>query len=61
MRLFGSSGVRGLVGAELTPTLAAKVGMAVGTFTKAGRVLVARDTRTSSLMLENALVSGLQS
>lgn len=61
MKLFGSSGVRGLVGAELTPTLAAKVGMAVGTFTKAERVLVARDTRTSSLMLENALVSGLQS
>jgi phosphoglucosamine mutase len=33
--------------------------MAVGTFTKAGRVFVARDTRTSGLMLENALVSGL--
>jgi len=60
MRLFGSSGVRGLVGVELTPILAAKVGMAVGTFTKAGRVLVARDTRTSGLMLENAVISGLQ-
>ncbi|MEM1565961.1 MAG: phosphoglucosamine mutase [Candidatus Bathyarchaeia archaeon] len=60
MRLFGSSGVRGLVGAELTPILAAEVGMAVGTFTKAGQVLVARDTRTSGLMLENAIVSGLQ-
>ncbi|MEM2439784.1 MAG: phosphoglucosamine mutase [Candidatus Bathyarchaeia archaeon] len=60
MGLFGSSGVRGLVGVELTPVLAAKVGMAVATFTGAGRVLVARDIRTSGLMLENALVSGLQ-
>ncbi|MEM2419950.1 MAG: phosphoglucosamine mutase [Candidatus Bathyarchaeia archaeon] len=60
MKLFGTSGLRGLVNVELTPTLAAKVGMAVGTLIKGGRVLVARDTRTSGLMLENALVSGLQ-
>lgn len=60
MRLFGSSGLRGLVNTELTPSLAVKVGMAIGVFTKAGRVFVARDTRTSGLMLENALVSGLQ-
>ncbi|MBS7615845.1 phosphoglucosamine mutase [Candidatus Bathyarchaeota archaeon] len=58
-KLFGSSGLRGLVNADLTPTLAVRVGMAVGTFNKAGRVFVARDTRTSGLMLENALVSGL--
>lgn len=60
MRLFGSSGLRGLVNVELTPILAVKVGMAVGAFIKAGKVLVARDSRTSGLMLENALVSGLQ-
>jgi phosphoglucosamine mutase len=59
MRLFGSSGLRGLVNAEITPVLAVKVGMAVGTYTKAEKVFVARDTRTSGLMLENALVSGL--
>jgi phosphoglucosamine mutase len=51
--------VRGLVNVDLTPILAAKIGLAVVTFAKAKRVLVARDTRVSGLMLENALVSGL--
>jgi phosphoglucosamine mutase len=58
-KLFGSSGVRGSVNVYLTPILAAKVGLAVVKFSKAQRVLVARDTRVSGLMLENALVSGL--
>jgi phosphoglucosamine mutase len=51
--------VRGLVNVDLTPILASKIGLAVVTFSKAKRVLVARDTRVSGLMLENALVSGL--
>jgi phosphoglucosamine mutase len=58
-KLFGSSGVRGLVNVDLTPVLVAKIGLAVVTLSKAKRVLVARDTRVSGLMLENALVSGL--
>jgi phosphoglucosamine mutase len=58
-KLFGSSGLRGLVNVDLTPILAAKLGLAVVTFSKAKRVLVARDTRVSGLMLENALISGL--
>jgi len=60
MKLFGSSGLRGLVNVDLTPELAVKVGMAIGSFLRTGKVLVARDTRTSGLMIENALVSGLQ-
>ncbi len=59
MSLFGTSGLRGLVNADLTPALAVKVGMALGTFIRGGKVFVARDTRTSGLMIENALVSGL--
>ncbi|MBX5321905.1 MAG: phosphoglucosamine mutase [Candidatus Bathyarchaeota archaeon] len=59
LRLFGSSGLRGLVNVDLSPVLAVRVGMAVGTFTRAGMVFVARDTRASGLMLENSLVSGL--
>lgn len=59
LKLFGSSGLRGLANVDLSPALAVRVGMAVGTFTRAGRVFVARDTRTSGFMLENALVSGL--
>ncbi len=60
-RLFGSSGVRGIINKDLTPVLAVKVGLALGTFTRAGKVFVARDTRFSGLVLENALVSGLLS
>jgi len=58
-KLIGSSGVRGLVNVDLTPILAAKIGLAVTTLSKAERILVARDTRVSGLMLEDALVSGL--
>lgn len=58
-RLFGSSGVRGLVNKDITPILACKVGLAVVTHSKAKRALVARDTRVSGPMLEDALVSGL--
>jgi phosphoglucosamine mutase len=60
-KLFGSSGVRGLVNVDLTPILAAKIGLAVATFSRAKKVLVARDTRVSGLMLEDALVSGFLS
>ena len=58
-RLFGSSGVRGLVNIDLTPVLACKVGLAVASHAKARKALVARDTRVSGSMLEDALVSGL--
>jgi len=58
-KLFGTSGVRGLVNVDLTPSLTVKVGMAVATLSKAGKIVVARDTRVSGLMLEHAVVSGL--
>ena len=60
-KLFGSSGIRGLANTEVTPLLACKAGMAVTSHIKAKKVLVARDTRVSGEMLENALVSGLLS
>jgi phosphoglucosamine mutase len=58
-KLFGSSGVRGLVNVVLTPQLACKVGMAVAAQAKAQRAVVGRDTRVSGPMLEDALVAGL--
>jgi len=58
-KLFGSSGLRGVVNKDLTPVLAVKVGLALGAFTSAGRICVARDTRLSGSLIENALVSGL--
>ena len=60
-KLFGSSGVRGLVNIDLTPQLSCKVGLAVATYAKAKKVVVARDTRVSGSMIEDALVSGLLS
>jgi phosphoglucosamine mutase len=58
-KLFGSSGVRGLVNVVLTPQLACKVGLAAATQTNARRAVVGRDTRVSGPMLEDALVAGL--
>lgn len=60
-KLFGSSGVRGLVNVDLTPLLACKVGSAVAAYAKAKKAVVARDTRVSGDMLEGALVSALLS
>ncbi len=60
-KLFGSSGVRGLANVDLTPVLACKVASAVATYSKARLAVVARDTRVSGSMLEEALVSGLVS
>jgi phosphoglucosamine mutase len=60
-KLFGSSGVRGLANVDLTPILACKVASAVATHAKAKKAVVARDTRVSGSMLEDALVSGLMS
>ncbi len=60
-KLFGSSGVRGLANLDLTPILANQVGLAIATLSKARTVTIARDTRTTGAILENALVSGLLS
>lgn len=60
-KLFGSSGVRGLTNVDLTSQIACKVGSAVAEQAKAKLALVARDTRVSGPMLEDALVSALLS
>lgn len=43
---------------ELTPMLAAQIGLAAAKFSRAKTMLIARDTRVSGLMFEDALVSG---
>ncbi|MBE3143247.1 MAG: phosphoglucosamine mutase [Planctomycetes bacterium] len=58
-KLFGSSGVRGLANVDLTPLLACKVGLAVAAYAKSQKAIVARDTRVSGCMIEDALVSSL--
>ncbi|MFC6905282.1 phosphoglucosamine mutase [Halalkalicoccus tibetensis] len=61
MDVFGSSGTRGVVNEEITPEFVLHVVAAAGMVWGADRVAVARDTRHTGRMLENAAVSGLQS
>jgi len=61
MRLFGSSGIRGIANVDITPLLAQKVGTAIASMYEGGAVLVGRDPRLSGEMIELALSSGLVS
>ncbi|MFA6036182.1 MAG: phosphoglucosamine mutase, partial [Candidatus Micrarchaeia archaeon] len=56
MGLFGTSGIRGVFGTEVTPELALKVGYALGS--RGSKVLVGRDTRQSGTILARALSAG---
>jgi phosphomannomutase len=55
------SGVRGVIGDSLTPSLLARFAQAFGTYTGSGTVVVGRDTRTSGEMVRQAVFSGLLS
>jgi phosphomannomutase/phosphoglucomutase len=57
-RLFGTNGVRGIAGKDLTPGLVLTIGEALGTMRKGG-IAVGRDTRTSGETLVKAVKSGL--
>ena len=60
---FGTDGIRGQSNQfPMTPDLAMRVGIAVGTIFRRGdhrhRVVIGKDTRLSGYMIENALVAG---
>jgi phosphomannomutase/phosphoglucomutase len=57
-RLFGTNGVRGVAGEDLTPELVFSIGKALGQM-RTGRIAVGRDTRTSGETLGKALKAGL--
>jgi len=58
MKLFGTNGVRGIVNQDLTPELALRLAMSLGTLTR-GTVAVGQDTRVSGNMLSHAAIAGL--
>ena len=58
-RLFGTNGIRGVVGKDMTANLAVRVGHAIGTHFGAGSVALARDPRLSGPMLSRAVAAGL--
>jgi phosphomannomutase/phosphoglucomutase len=61
MKIFGSSGTRGVVAKELTPSFVLRVAQAAGTVWDCERAVVSRDTRTSGEMFANSAASGLSS
>ena len=60
-RYFGTDGVRGIVGDDLTPELVERIGKAATLWAGGGRVLVGRDTRGSGPDLESAVARGIAS
>ncbi|HYY63504.1 MAG TPA: phosphoglucosamine mutase [Gaiellaceae bacterium] len=58
-RYFGTDGVRGIVGEDLTPDLVERLGRAATLWSKGGRVFVGRDTRGSGPELEEAFARGV--
>lgn len=62
--MISVSGIRGKVGTDLTPEVAARYAAAFGLFagkTQAGPVVLGRDARTSGPMFARAVTAGLQS
>jgi phosphoglucosamine mutase len=58
-RYFGTDGVRGVYGTDLTPDLVERLGKAATLWAGGGSVLVGRDTRGSGPELEEALTRGV--
>ena len=58
-RYFGTDGVRGVVGEDLTPELVERLGRAATLWSDGGRVFVGRDTRASGPALEEAFAEGI--
>ncbi|VVC02444.1 Phosphoglucomutase/phosphomannomutase [Candidatus Burarchaeum australiense] len=59
-KYFGTNGVRGLLDL-ITPDFVSRMCAAFGHWSKCGKIVVARDTRTSGEMLEYAAIAGLLS
>jgi phosphoglucosamine mutase len=60
-RYFGTDGVRGVVGEDLTPELVERLGRAATLWSNGGGVFVGRDTRVSGPELEEAFARGVVS
>ena len=64
-KLFGTDGIRGKWGEKITPELAFEIGKAIAIVfereNEKNTILVGKDTRLSSNILENSLISGITS
>ena len=59
--LISVSGIRGVVGRDLTSEVALDYARAFAAFLKGGKVAIGRDTRKSGPMISSAVISGLLS
>jgi phosphomannomutase / phosphoglucomutase len=57
-KLFGTNGVRGIVGKDLSPDMVLAIGQSLGTM-RCGRIAIGRDTRTSGEVFVKAIKAGL--
>jgi len=55
------SGVRGVIGDSLTPSLLTRFAQAFGTHTGTGTIVIGRDPRTSGEMVKHAVIAGVLS
>jgi phosphoglucosamine mutase len=60
-KYFGTDGVRGVFGKDLTADLVERLGRASALWSGRGRVFVGRDTRASGIELEEAFAQGVAS
>lgn len=58
--LFGTSGIRGLIGKEIDAKLSFKIGLALGKYLGAGRALIAYDPRPGAKEISESLIKGLR-
>lgn len=60
-KLFGTTGVRKVYGKEFDLEMALNLGKALGTYVGNGTVLIARDARTTGLMVADTFSAGIMS
>jgi len=61
-RLFGTSGIRGVVNQDLSPDFCRRVALAIGTtLPQSSKVCIATDTRVSRDVIKDAITTGLLS
>jgi phosphoglucosamine mutase len=60
-KLFGTSGIRGKIGSDITLEVAVNVGMAIATYAggEGSKIVLGYDSRTSNVMIENAVTAGI--
>jgi phosphomannomutase len=57
--LFSISGMRGIVGKELTPNVVSRYALAFGNYCQGGKIVLGRDSRVSGEMLRYGVILGL--